>query len=114
MKKAPPIPDEIATEIVADTILREVMQVTQCRLEDPSPLLSHLVNQAEEIATANESFRRKLCGRRGLDWMYAFMRHWLAAELKRTHPTIFRRLPPRYAMGESDIAQSSTPWEFSQ
>jgi len=79
-------------------ILEELEQVPDCRVEDQSRLIAYLVQRAEEIAATNESFRRKLRGGRW-EWLYSFMHHWLAAELQRTQPAVFRHLPPRFAMG---------------
>ena len=109
MKKAPPIPEDLIPEIIAQTILQELVQVTEFRVADQPRLIAYLVQHAEEIAAANERFRRKLRGKLGREWLYAFMRHWLAAELKRTQPAVFNRLPPRYAMGDPDTRRRPTP-----
>ncbi len=102
MKKAPVIPEELVPEVIAQMILEDLEQMPDCRVEDQPRLIAHLVQHAEEIAAASESFRRKLRGALGREWLYSFMRHWLAAELKRTQPALFRRLPPRYAMGAAE------------
>lgn len=109
MKKASRIPDALLPEVVAQTLLREVAQVTECPVEDQTRLITYLARRAEEVAAANESFCRKLRGGQGREWLYSFMRHWLAAELARSQPALFRRLPPRYAMGDPETGRRPLP-----
>lgn len=93
------IPDAIVPYAVAVQVVEELELLTESRLPDAARFIDHLVVYAEEVAAANERFRRQLRGGQGREWLYTFMRHWLAAELKRRQPAVFRRLPPRYAMG---------------
>jgi len=99
-----PLFDALVPHAAAEQIVEEVERITQSQVPDAARLVEHLVQHAEEIAAANESFRRKLHGKLGREWLYTFMRHWLAAELKRSQPAVFRRLPPRYAMGAPEIS----------
>ena len=96
-------------EVIAQTILEELEQVPDYRVEDQPRLIAYLVQRAEEIDAANESFRRKLRGGQGREWLNSFMRHWLAAEFKRTQPAVFRHLPPRFAMGAPAPRRARTP-----
>jgi hypothetical protein len=105
MKKAPAIPEELIPEVVAQTILREVAVATECQVLEQARLIEYLCGRARKFAEVNESFRKKLRSARGREWLYSFMRHWLAAELDRTHPVVFRRLQSRFAMGEPAL-----PW----
>jgi hypothetical protein len=97
--KAPAMPDALIPHAAAVQILEELQELAESTVPEQARLVDQLVQQAEETAAANESFRRKLRGKLGREWLYAFMRHWLAAELKRSQPAIFNRLPPRYAVG---------------
>ena len=68
-------------------------------------LVPLLVKKAEAVYTSNGSFQKKLRakGNAGRDWLYAFMQHWLAAELKKRLPDIFAQLIkdlPGYANGQ--------------
>lgn len=105
MKKRPAIPDELIPEVVAQTILQEVVVATEYQVADQPRLIEYLCERARRSAEANESTRRKLRGAQGREWLYSFMRHWLAAELDRTQPAVFRRLHARFAMGEP-----ARPW----
>ncbi|MDP1591874.1 MAG: hypothetical protein Q8M07_29210 [Prosthecobacter sp.] len=97
-----PTLDALVPHAAATQIVEELERLTESKVPDAAPLVAHLVQHAEEIAAASESFRRKLRGKLGREWLYSFMRHWLAAELKRTQSALFRRLPPRYAMGAAE------------
>lgn len=101
------MPDALVPEVVAVQVMEELQELTEFHVPDPERLVEHLVRQAGEVSAANVSFSRKLRGRLGREWLYAFMRHWLAAELKRTHPAVFHRLPPRYAVGDPDTGRRS-------
>jgi len=60
-----------------------------------------LVEKAEIVAAHDPRFRGRLGerGDRGRDWLWAFMRHWLAALLKQQQPAWYARLPAAYNVG---------------
>jgi len=67
----------------------------------PEDWVERLVIKAEVVAGRNARFRGLLRqpGDRGRDWLWAFMRHWLAALLKRQQPEWHARLPAEYNVG---------------
>jgi len=98
-------------EIIAETVIEEVVghidrQGLPAEAErvwnDLESLATGLVNYANSIYANNAGFRKKLKarGNKGRDTLYAFMRHWLASDLRKKFPAAFRALPERFAMGE--------------
>ena len=90
--------------MVADNVIDEV---GNCVPLDMSPaeqraLADKLADRADTVYASNETFRRKIRGRgnTGRDTLYAFMRHWLASELKKTRPRVFAKLPSSFMNGE--------------
>jgi hypothetical protein len=53
--------------------------------------------------------RRRLKGaaNQGRDWLWAFMRHWLAGRLHDQRPDCLAKLPPGYAAGHPPLAVGS-------
>ena len=74
-----------------------ILEPVQRRMADK------LADMAEEIYKHNEQFRKKIrgSGNKGRDYLYAFMRHWLASDLKKQYPAIYRKLPRDFDMGTS-------------
>jgi len=60
-----------------------------------------LTDDAERICAKNRGFQRMLNagGNRGRDWLYSFMRHWLASQLLATGRGTYELLPRTFAMG---------------
>lgn len=90
---------DIIPDIVAATIVEQVQAHVHAEL---SPAYaSDLVKQAERIYSRNESFRKQInaSGNKGRDTLYAFMRHWLASILHKSHPAIYARLWDGFANG---------------
>jgi hypothetical protein len=75
--------------------------------ELPGEWLSRLTHRAEAVYASNARARRRLQGpgHAGRDWLWAFMRHWLAALLKRHRPDLYARLPAAFAVGHALPAQ---------
>ena len=69
--------------------------------ELPAGWAELLVEKAAIVSAHNPRFRSLLRqhGERGRDWLWAFMRHWLAALLKQQRPAFFSRLPEDFCRG---------------
>ena len=70
--------------------------------ELPASWAELLTEKAELVSAHDPRFLRLLRqrGDRGRDWLWAFMRHWLAALLKQHRPTYFAHLPADYSRGQ--------------
>ncbi len=70
--------------------------------ELPAGWITCLTEKAETLYTHGANFRRRIRGggNSGRDWLWAFMRHWLAALLQEHRPELYRQLPARYCVGE--------------
>jgi hypothetical protein len=69
--------------------------------ELPRDWLIRLTERAEAVYASNPRVRRRLRGNGdgGRDWLWTFMRHWLASLLRKERPDLFARLPASYANG---------------
>lgn len=68
--------------IVADCVIAELSHYYGQPLTDNDRLLSaNLALTADRIYSVNDTFHRRIRGRGGRDYLYCFMRHWLAAEM---------------------------------
>ena len=67
----------------------------------PPDWIATLIEKAETLYPRHHGFRRRLrgAGDTGRDWLWAFMRHWLAALVREHRPHWYQRLPSRYAVG---------------
>lgn len=94
----------ILPHIVADAVIGEVERCTPLELStaEERDLADRLADRANAVYAKNDRFRRKIRGRGdlGRDALYAFMRHWLASELKKIRPRVFAQLPQRFMVGE--------------
>lgn len=96
---------ELVPQAAAETLVNELAYTYPGVAELRGELVPLLVKKAEEVYASNASFQKKLRakGNAGRDWLYAFMQHWLAAEIKRRLPDIFAQLIkdlPNYANGQ--------------
>jgi hypothetical protein len=80
--------------VVAQSVIEEAQKETGASLNVRN-LVRSLSTRAQTTYEHNEDFRKKVRGRgdSGRDTLYAFMRHWLAAYLKKEQPDVFRKLP---------------------
>jgi hypothetical protein len=85
--------------MVASQVVQEACNHLEMDLENTAALEAHLIKYATEISQASGPFRKHLRSAAARDWLYAFMRHWLAAELKRTHPQLYHKFPQAFTMG---------------
>ena len=91
--------EPLLPQVVASVVIAEAASFSGGELPDATHLIEYLVNYAAEVTAANARFRRILKSTSGRDFLYAFMRHWLAAELRRTQPILYQSLPMPFAMG---------------
>ena len=84
---------------VADGVLEEVERYTGDSIAFKRTLAETLGEKAETVYKLNAQFHRMIKGAAGRDQLWAFMRHWVAAELRRTQPQIGRKLPASFANG---------------
>ncbi len=70
--------------------------------ELPREWRARLIERAEAVYASNRRVRRRLRGPGdgGRDWLWAFMRHWLACLLSRNRPDLYERLPRSFANGQ--------------
>jgi len=94
----------IVPHIVADTVINEVERCFPLNMGrvEARALADKLADRANLVYKKDENFRRRIRGRgnSGRDMLYAFMRHWLTAELAKSRPDIYRRLPSDFAVGQ--------------
>lgn len=94
----------IMPHIVADAVIAEVDRCVPMDLSasEERAIADRLADRADQVYARNESFRRKIraAGNRGRDALYAYMRHWLASDLKTLRPGVFAQLPQRFLVGE--------------
>lgn len=100
--KPPRIEDFIDPLWVAESVIVEVdcrvpLDMTRAELR---ALADKLADRATKIYACDENFRRRLRGNVGRDLLFAFMRHWLAADLKGARPNAFAQLPESFRSGE--------------
>ncbi len=63
-------------------------------------LADKLADRATKIYACDVSFRRRLRGNAGRDLLFVFMRHWLSAELMKSRPHAYAKLPEGFMVGE--------------
>lgn len=93
----------ILPHVVADVVISEVERCFPLKMSDRESraLADKLADRADRVYQVNEQFRRQIRARgdRGRDTLYAFTRHWLASELRRTRRGVFDQLPSDFRMG---------------
>jgi hypothetical protein len=94
---------EQETVLVPRAVAEGVCEEVSVWLQQPLPRrwVRELVAHANTVYAHDARFRRKLSGKgdSGRDWLWTFMRHWLAALLKQRRPTQFQQLPASYCRG---------------
>ena len=86
--------------IVADSVCAEVSRFLNVEL--PSRYAAWLDAKAELCYAGHRHFRKLMRGRGNAprDWLYAFMRHWLASILHLERPDLCCRLPVEFGEGK--------------
>ena len=89
----------LAPHVVADCVIREVEAAVGVQITNGRELADALAYRAEYIYFHNKRWAGLLRRKDGREWLYAFMRHWLASELLTNHPEIYRKLHYSFANG---------------
>lgn len=91
----------IIPRAVAEGVCEEVQVWLQAAL--PRRWVGELVGRANTVYAHNEQFRRRIrgAGEQGRDYLWMFMRHWLAALLYERRPALLARLPVAYQSGKA-------------
>ena len=87
---------------VADGVLNEVQSCYPLGLPDGGRAMAdRLADKAEKVYAANADFRSRLRarGNAGRDYLWSFMRHWSASEIRKCCPSVFRQLPDDFKVG---------------
>ncbi len=83
--------------LIANNVCSEVARFVKS--DQPMAFQEHLVDRAEKCFKANKRFAKRLSKKDGLDYLYMFMRHWLAAALHKNIPEIYKQIPDSFANG---------------
>lgn len=80
-------------EVVALVVVEEMERHLKTAL--PRSYVADLADKARTCYAHNDRVRRRLRapGDHGREWLYVFMRHWLAARLQADRPHLYARLP---------------------
>ncbi len=102
--------------LVPRAVAAAVWEEASTWLGEPLPRrwIAQLTAHANTVYGGNECFRRRLRrqGDVGRDWLWAFMRHWLAALIRKHRPRQHGRLPAAYNVGQPLPVQSwAEPFE---
>jgi hypothetical protein len=104
---------ESDTPIVPRAVAEAVWEEAAVWLDEPLPRRwrSELIARANTVYARNARFRRTLRrdGDAGRDWLWAFMRHWLTALIRRHRPHLHARLPQSYNNGDALPPQRIRP-----
>ncbi len=94
--------------LIAETVCGEAARYLD--VEIPERCAAWLEARAEWHYARHRGFRARMCepGNAGRDWLYAYMRHWLAALLQIERPDLFARLPKEFAIGHP-LPQATPP-----
>jgi hypothetical protein len=96
----------ILPDLVAESVVDEAARLAPGHADE---LLSRRAELAAALAARakatygadpDSAWSRSIrgAGNKGRDTLYAFMRHWLAGELKRNSPDVYAALPRGYGM----------------
>lgn len=111
MKNVPRI--ELDTPIVPRAVAECVCEEVGVWLDQPLPRrwVRELTARANTIYAHNARFRRKTRGQgnSGRDYLWAFMRHWLAGLMWERRPQLHARLPADYCVGRPLPPKRSVP-----
>lgn len=95
----------IMVDVVAEAVWEEARRLLDQDL--PQEYVPGLAAQAEGLYLNSASFAKRIRsnarrGNAGRDWLYAFMRHWLASMIRAQSAELARKLPGRWVMGEME------------
>ena len=90
--------------VIADCVVAELEHFFYARglgnLDNRRELADALVARAEGCYAHNERVRRAIKRASGREWLYCFMRHWLAAEIHKSSWRLFREIPHCFMNGQ--------------
>jgi hypothetical protein len=108
----------IIPHIVAEGVCEEVTVWLQSPL--PRRWVRELAAYANTVYAHNDRFRRRIhgAGNLGRDYLWMFMRHWLASMLRQRRPQLHARLPASFNIGQplpdarpgASAFQTTTTW----
>jgi hypothetical protein len=86
---------------VAEGVWEEASVLVKASL--PRSWMVQLTERAETVYEHNRRFRSliRARGNHGREWLWSFMRHWLAALIQAHRPDLKRRLPAAYPMARA-------------
>lgn len=93
---------EECTPLVPIAIARQIIEEASLWLAEPLPAryAAGLAHRARRFFVHSPRHRRWIASpEAGRDWLYTFMRHWLAARLHAERPELHARLPHDYNTG---------------
>src|SRR5438876_3655138 len=104
---------ELDTPIVPSAIAEAVVEEAGVWLGQPLPRrwIRELTAYATAVYAHNPSFRRRVRGQgtTGRDYLWAFVRHWLAGLMWERRPQLHARLPNTYCVGHPLPTKPSVP-----
>ncbi len=94
-------PEVLLPGVIAQTVCDEVSHFLD--VEIPERHADWLAAKADRYFARNRRFRTLMRGRGNAprDWLYVFMRHWLAALLGTERPDLWYCLPPDFDLGHA-------------
>jgi len=111
LKRAPKL--ELETPIRAQAVAVGVCDELSGWLGEALPRgwVRQLIAEAGTAYACNERFRRRVRGKNanGRDYLWIFMRHWLAAKVLERRPHLHARLPAAYNYWPRIATQTTDP-----
>ena len=94
----------ILVDVVAESVCDEASRLLDKPLDDER-LIGYLVEHAETIYANNPNFRKNIRseanhGNAGRDYLYSYMRHWLASKLSKQGYSRKLLIDSGFSMGE--------------
>jgi hypothetical protein len=89
--------------VIADSVIRELARYLHREhsidLDNAADLETALSSKADRCYQHNAFFAKRIRGASGRDYLYAFMRHWLSAEVCDQRPGLRYKIPARFMNG---------------
>jgi len=92
-------PEALLPWVVAESVCEEAGRYLGVAV--PRRRALWLAAKAEACFQGNDRFRRRMRGAAPVEWLRAFMRHWLSSLLKLEQPDLWRALPDSYHLGRA-------------
>lgn len=90
-------------DVIAEAVARECCALTES--DKPAKFAPMLAKRAQTIYDCNTAFRAgvRRSGERGRDYLYAFMRHWISSEVRKSLPELWPKITTRFACGVFEV-----------